>query len=201
MSETWIQVDEAQDVAASIRHALRSAQFVGDDPHAWKWVVLALHSALQGACVCHLTETASPLGAVNKKNEREWLEYFESSRSDPKAPEPNTHLMALPELLKKCRKPGSAGGPCGSTAIQISDSELEWLTRFHSRIRNQFTHFEPQTWILEVSGIPSIAKLISRIISDIHISGWAFRNFSDEEENEIKILIRELALHNWNEAS
>ncbi|NBN62251.1 hypothetical protein [Pannonibacter tanglangensis] len=193
MSETWIEVDEAQDVAASIRHALRSAQFVGEDPYAWKWVVLALHSALQGACVCHLTETASPLGAVKKKNRREWLEYYKLSRSDPTATEPKTHLMTLPELLKECRKLGSAGGPCGSTAIQISDSELEWLTRFHRHIRNQFTHFEPQTWILEVSGIPSIAKLISRIISDIYISGWAFRNFNENEANEFDVNIRKLS--------
>ena len=62
MSENWLITDESNDVAGSIRHALRTASFVGEDPQAWKWIALALHSALQGACVCHLSTTAMRAG-------------------------------------------------------------------------------------------------------------------------------------------
>jgi len=62
MAENWIRTDEAEDVAGSMRHAIRAGRLVAEDSQAWKWVVLAVHSALQGACVCHLTETAAPLG-------------------------------------------------------------------------------------------------------------------------------------------
>ena len=63
-TETWIRTDEAEDAAGSVRHALRAGEMTANDPQAWKWVALALHSALQGACVCHLTTTAAPIGAV-----------------------------------------------------------------------------------------------------------------------------------------
>ena len=62
------RLGEAEDIAGSIRHALRCQQFTSVDPQTWKWVALALHSALQGACVCHLVSTASPFGAVTKQN-------------------------------------------------------------------------------------------------------------------------------------
>jgi len=179
--ELWVRTDEAEDVAGSIRHALRCMNFVSDDPQAWKWVILALHAALQGACVCHLTTTASPLGAVTRKNASEWLAYFDESRSNTKIKSPKTKLMAFPDLLKEVRKPNSAGDRSNSDGIAIEDSELEWLIRIHCEFRNQFTHFSPTGWSFEVSGVPEIARLTARIIRDILCCGWAFRHLDGEQ--------------------
>lgn len=176
MAGNWLTTDEADDVAGSIRHAIRSSGFLLGDPHSWKWIALALHSALQGACVCHLTTTAAPVGALTKASTTEWLSYFEDSRSNPDAKPPNTRLMELPELLKAVRKPRSAGNGSSETGISISDQDLNWLRNFHDVVRNQFVHFEPMGWSLEVSGIPGIANLIARIINDIANVGWAFRH-------------------------
>jgi hypothetical protein len=170
-----VQTDEAEDVAASIRHFLRCRQLTSADTQAWKWVALSLHSALQGACVCHLETTASPIGVVTKENACEWMKYFEASRADPKAPAPKTKLLSLPDLLKAARKPKSAGDG-SSPGIQLSDRELEWLKRFHDEVRNQFVHFAPTGWLLDVSGIPSLGKLVARIIQEILNAGWAFRH-------------------------
>ena len=167
VAENWIQTDEAEDVAGSIRHVIRAAQFVGEDSLAWKWVVMALHSALQGACVCHLTTTAAPVGAVTERNAGDWLAYFEDSLTDPNAKPPKTHLMRLPDLLTAVRKPHSAGDCSNAAGVAISESELRWLRRFHKDIRNQFVHFEPMGWSIEVSGIPEIAKVVARIIGEI----------------------------------
>jgi hypothetical protein len=179
MAENWLTTDEADDVAGSIRHALRSANFLDDDAHTWKWIALALHSALQGACVCHLTTTAVPIGAVTKTNAAEWIAYFEESRTNSKAKPPQTKLMALPALLKAVRKPRSAGDSSNEAGISISDKDLNWLRYFHDVVRNQFVHFEPMGWSLEVSGIPGIATLTARIINEIADVGWAFR-YQDE---------------------
>lgn len=189
---TWITTDEAHDVAGSIRHALRCFDFVGEDPQAWKCVVLALHGALQGACICHLTTTAAPIGAVTKKNAEEWLEYFEASRmrSDLKAP--RTVLMTLPELLKAVRKPNSAGWGA-SREVEISDRELSWLKRIHDDLRNQFVHFEPKGWAIEVSGVPEVARLIARIVNDILDCGWAFRHLDEAELVSLRQSLNDLA--------
>jgi len=176
VSERWIRTDEAEDVAGSMRHALRCKEFLAVDDQAWKWFALALHSALQGACVCHLVTTASPVGAVTKRNAAEWLVYFEESRDNPELPNPHTYLMNFPELLKAIRKPQSAGDRSNQQGVALEDRELEWLARFNDQIRNQFVHFEPRGWSIEVPGMPNLAKLIVRLISDIALQGWAFRH-------------------------
>jgi hypothetical protein len=172
----WIRTDEAEDVAGSIRQALRCMTFTESDGQAWKWVALALHSALQGACVCHLVTTASPVGAVTERNAGEWLEYFEKRRDDPAARPPQTYLLILPDLLKALRKSRSAGDRSNASGVRLSDQELSWLRRFHDEVRNQFVHFEPMGWSLEVSDIPRLAQLIARIIEEILELGWAFRH-------------------------
>lgn len=195
--KNWIQTDEAADVAGSVRHAIRAAQFVCDDPLAWKWVAMALHSALQGACVCHLTTTAAPVGAVTERNAGEWLAYFEESRADPKAKPPKTYLMALPELISAVRKPHSAGDRSNDIGVAISESELNWLRRFHVEIRNQFAHFEPRGWSIEVSGISEIAKLVARIIGDILQIGWAFRHQDIAQRQELRGTLHTLGAMDW----
>lgn len=67
----WVRTDETEDVAGSLRHALLCGRHVAEDEHAWKWVRLALHSALQGASVCHLTTSFVPIGAVEPRNAAE----------------------------------------------------------------------------------------------------------------------------------
>lgn len=174
--DNWLTTDEADDVAGSVRHAILCGKAATSDPQAWKWTALALHSALQGACVCHLTTTAAPVGAVTARNAKEWLEYFETSRTNKDAKAPRAYLMALPDLLKKVRKSRSAGNGSNESGIAISPKELNWLRYFHDVVRNQFIHFEPMGWSLELSGIPGIAALSARIIGDIADAGWAFRH-------------------------
>lgn len=182
--EMWVSTNEAEDVACSIRHAVRCLQFVDDDPHVWKWVILALHAALQGACVCHLTTTAAPVGAVTKKNASEWLKYFDDMSANPRAEPPKTKLMSLPDLLKAVRKPNSFGG--GSRkGIAINDTELAWLTRIHNEFRNQFVHFSPAGWSFEISGVPKIARLVARIIKDIFDRGYGFRHLDEGQRQNM----------------
>jgi len=198
MVENWIRTDEVEDVAGSIRHVIRTAQFVSEDSLSWKWVVIALHSALQGACVCHLTTTAAPIGAVTERNTCEWLRYFDDSRTNLKAKPPKTYLMNLPDLLKAVRKSYSAGDRSNATGIAISESELNWLNRFHNELRNQFTHFEPAGWSIEVSGIPVTAKLIARIIGDILRTGWAFRHQDRAQREEMERILHILETIEWS---
>ena len=197
MAEVWVSTDEAEDVAGSIRHVLREARFVAEDPQAWKWVALGLHSALQGACVCHLIWSAPPLGAVTSRNAEEWIEYLEDSRTNPQARRPKTYLMALPDLLKAVRKPRSAGDRSNLAGIAISDSELSWLCNFHEQIRNQFVHFEPRGWSIEVSGIPEIAKFVSRVIQEILGVGYAFRRQDSDQREEMRQDLLKLASYEW----
>ena len=91
MTENILRTDEREDVAGSLRHTLASYKLLEDDPQAWKWVFLALYTALSGACVCHLT-TTSGLGALSDNSAKELSDYFERSRAEPGILYPATRL-------------------------------------------------------------------------------------------------------------
>ena len=175
-STSWLQTDEAEDVAGSIRHCIASLQLAASDEQAFKWVLLSLHSALQGACVCHLATTFPPIGVATRANEAEWLKWAEDSRATPDLPQPKTYVAKLPELLKRIRRPHSAGDRSNATGIGLSDTDLQWWTRIHGAIRNQFTHFAPRSWSIELSGISGLVFLTTRLISEMCDASWAFRH-------------------------
>lgn len=194
MVEKWLRTDEAEDVAASVRHALRCWSALKDDEQIWKWIALALHSSLQGACVCHLVTTFSPIGAVSRENAAEWMEYWRARDADPLAHPPKTYLLNLPGLIRLVRRNDTIGsGQSGVEGIKITKSELKWILKFHNTIRNQFVHFEPQGWAIELSGMPDIAKLVSRLITEILDAGWAFRHKNDDWKTALRASLNDLA--------
>jgi len=175
-SKIWFRTDHAEDVLASVRHAYACLKLADSDPGAWKWLVLSLHSALQGGCVCYLTTTAEPIGALTERSTINWLNFFEKSRIDVDVKPPQTRLASLPELLERIKRPNDAGEGTATSEINISQSELRDLNFLHSTFRNQFTHFAPMNWSIEISGLLLIVPVVTRIIRDIQSYGWAFRH-------------------------
>lgn len=99
-------------------------------------------------------------------------------------------------LRNAVRKVGSADDN-NSGQIAISDIELDWLTRIHSDIRNQFVDFEPMGMSVEVSGVPRIGQLVARIIKEIHSCGWAFRRLDTTKKNKMALDLEHLAEASW----
>lgn len=123
--------------------------------------------------------------------------YVERSRIDLNAKPPRTQLMALPKLLKAVRKPNSAGDRSNEVGIAITDAELAWLTRFHDSVRNQFVHFAPMGWSLEVSGIPEIGVLVARIINGILQAGYGFRRQDRSWRDALAADLAQLSSPGW----
>ena len=192
MDDQMLRTDEAEDVAGSIRHALLSLSNTDHDPQSWKWALLALHSALQGACVCHLITTATPIGVVSEKDAAKWVAFFHAFRNDSRTREPNTHVMALPELLAAIRVPKSAGDRSNVSGVQLREEEFQFLEYIHTEIRNEFVHFKPLGWSIEVSGITDLAKLVARIVREIEGFGWAFRHKDAAWRNALLVDLKKL---------
>ena len=63
----WLRTDEREDVAVSLLQCVNLLREAATQPRLWKWAILSLHNALQGAMACHLSGTAQ-FGALDKKN-------------------------------------------------------------------------------------------------------------------------------------
>ena len=92
--DKFIHFDECQDVLVSLEQCVTSLAQIRRTRCAWKWVVISLHSALQGAMVCHLSGTAQ-LGALAGKSSKEMLDWHERDRRGE---------LDVPEMRAKYKK-------------------------------------------------------------------------------------------------
>ena len=111
----------------------------------WKWAIIALHQALYGFAIC------STLGT-----DPTW------SLKEPSRPT-NSNLISTWEAINRSKKkewmPWGNSKPLETTLEE--DLAIETLVTI---FRNEFEHFRPRTWIIEVSGMPNIFKRVLRVI-------------------------------------
>lgn len=170
--EGWLDIDEFDDVRASLLILRDCLGHLTSNPLYWKWAILAAHSALQGACVCILTRTDG-LGALTDRSSEEMRKklYGEAGNrrnlDDPNCRWPDSRVESLPGLLVRL--------PDG-LRVKLPDAKAEYgfdlpgdLQRLH-QFRNRLTHFESTGWSIEMDGLPRIVRrafdLTSSIIRD-----------------------------------
>jgi hypothetical protein len=185
----WLRTDEPSDVVASIRHVLRLLDFVEGDRLVWKWVIIAAHSALQGAMVCHLSGTAQ-LGCLSSKRATAWLAWWrDETKSASKADREPKNYMAQPddlfERLYTSRKRIEQG--CGGI-LEISVSQKASFKTLNA-FRNKFIHFTPTIWSIELSGLPQIIGDIFSVIAQIASDDWPFRHLETQNRDELSVLL------------
>ena len=163
----WLQTDEQEEAVSSLEACARfSADLVSTDyEYHWKWVVVALHSAVQGFMVLAL-RGGNGLAALRPQNEARWLEARRRGQPPPK--ETLDGFLALYEKVKSDRMRFYVH----SQSFSPSDTHDTSLKRLNC-IRNDFIHFLPRSWALDVSGLPRIALDSLQLIDFL---GWRSGN-------------------------
>lgn len=178
MPGMYLDTDEQRDVLISIAELDRQLARVETDVQAWKFAIVSLMFAVNGALVCFLTGTMN-MGALRSDIAEKLRESREPGSTVP-LPEPR---LAQPEDLLKRAK----GGKRYDTArkvLAVSDgqsSSFELLVYF----RNQFTHFSPIGWSIEYSGLPERFLDVLGIIESVNNDSWAFRHLDEDDRAEL----------------
>ena len=145
--QAWLRTDEIEEFIDAVEHAAMFARQLRDDVRAWKWLIIALHSALQGACVCALGGHGTAGVEVLERRSRmlRWLQV--ESRKNPCAPPPEPRLASLVELFDRVRKPTCLPRPYTLEASVDMVADVNEL----NHLRNIFIHFLPGGLSSEVS--------------------------------------------------
>jgi hypothetical protein len=138
----WLWFNQYEDVLSSTDLLALVAPKLREQPSNWKWMVLAAHSGLQGALVCAITDS-SGTNILSKRSAKALLRWFDTFEGE----RPREHLDDFLALLKKYRKEY----PCHGTIRQ-----LKHLYKLHFEFRNNFTHFVPAYWSIEIAMFPPI---------------------------------------------
>ena len=176
-NRTYVRFDEREDVIASMELLTLLIPLANKTPRYWKWIIIAAQSAVQGALVCALSGTAG-IGALTKDLQSAWLAWFDTR----KGPVPDEKLADFKTLLKWARDPKILSPPLKLTTSQIRD-----LLKLHTHLRNNFTHFTPKGWSIEIAGLPRMVLaaiqtaewlMLNQTQISIHLSGNQKRSIS-----------------------
>ena len=143
----FVHFDECEDAVVAIELVGSQSVDVQKRPSQWKWVIMAMQNAVQGAMVLALSGTDG-CGALNPNSQQEnraWLQHL-----DPRHPR---RVMAnYNELLERIRKPELMEGPVPN----LSAEDHRNLQRLNDELRRQFAHFNPTGWGIELNYILNI---------------------------------------------
>ena len=167
-----------------------------------------MHNAAQGAMTCHFKATAQP-GCLSKRSAFEWLNWNERNRRSEiawigtrpnelgipgrrpatKKDRPPRQFMAKPDVLFyrffKDQLRVEAG--CGEILATNSHQRRSFTTI--NDFRNQFSHFTPLGWNIEILGLPRLLSDSINVIRMIAADPSGFQQFDElEKEATFKIM-------------
>jgi hypothetical protein len=133
---------------------------VRDKPSFWKWIVIAAHSALQGAMVCTFADSTGT-SVLTKKSGKEMLNFLNAEEHEEGA-YPGEWLSQFDELLERCQQ----GSPPIFEPLVLTPEQRRDIKKL-SFFRNEFAHFTPKGWWIEKVIFPRIVGVALDVTEDL----------------------------------
>lgn len=179
----YLRTDEESEAAQALRMAARFAEELHRDHTMWRWFIIALHSAVQGFMVLSLRH-GNGLMALTDKSAKQFLEAYEKGEPSPG----KERLDSFPNLYEKIKS--EAAGRYANNERFMGSADHDRAMKKLNTLRNEFIHFTPKGWSLELDGLPEIS---SRCLDVIEFIGWAPGNILWYEPENLEH--SQLALH------
>lgn len=162
----WARFSEETNALDYLAKTYFFIQEARKDVNAWKWVILCVHSALYGFAVCALKGT-NPANVTNKQG---WLINF-------------------PEAIKRCQDPKWMRMTVASKFLQLTPEQDQSINRLQKEFRNNFEHYVPKLWAIEVSGMPKIISHNLEAVRFLALESGNYAHFNQSQIIKIKSLI------------
>ena len=174
--EYW-RTDIEYDAAYSLVAASDFLALVDAKPHYWRWFVLAVHSAVQGALALALTN--GNLFHVQKPSVTcRMLAALESGSQGLEFPNP--HMDNFLRLYAKAKQ--AAYLRSGATPLPTDERHERALSSL-DEMRDEFVHFNSKSWSVEISYMIKTAAVACEVIDHVFESGAVLWH-SDESKKE-----------------
>ncbi len=167
----WLRVGEREDAVSALEFAVEVSSTLNVTPLNWKWLLIVIHNALQGALVCTLSGSHAT-GALSEKSMKAVWKWYEDSSTYTKSQHPKEWLAPPLELYErakqKCYMREFDGSPISTT--QDQDDDVKKL----NQLRRLFAHYTPCEWSIETEGLPRIVVNVVGVIEELlqHPAFW-----------------------------
>ncbi|MDD4795978.1 MAG: hypothetical protein PHG03_05440 [Bacilli bacterium] len=130
----------------------------------WKWISIALHGALYGFAICMLKGTNYER-VINESNNR---------------------LISFDEAIKRCQRPKYVKMTTISKELVLNHKQRESIRILKDLLRNNFIHYIPSNWSIEIHGCPNVAIDILSIIKFLALKSGNYLSLSDAQKKKVE---------------
>ena len=157
-----IEFNEKSNAIDCLERAFEYIQRVKKDPKLWKWVVISLFSSLYGFAICSIQGTNSKNVCEGKKGK----------------------LIGFKTALERCQN-----SERGKKKLSLTDTQSWAINKLHEEFRNNFQHFKPMLWAINIKGFPGIANDVLDVIRFLALNVSNSRGLSVSAERKVKSLV------------
>jgi hypothetical protein len=169
----WLRTDETEEAISALEMLAETAPSLIADIYRWKWVIISAHNALQGFMVIALRQ-GNGLLALKDNIAAQWLR---ANREGGEYP-----VEKLDNFLNLYKKVKSDRMLCyGHSKKYVATPDHNRSVKKLNELRNEFIHFVPKGWSLEVTGLPEICLNCLEVIEFL---AWESGNITLYEENQ-----------------
>ena len=168
--EKWLRFTAETNALDFLERAGKFIQQTESEIKAWKWVIISLHGALYGfaICACRSTDYENIIHRTKKGIER---------------------LITLDEALRICRDRKWMGTLYSGKPLELTESQEYSIKILKKSLRNNFEHYIPKSWSIEMHGLPSIAMDILDVIRFLSVETFRYQHLNQTQRRRIKSII------------
>jgi hypothetical protein len=164
--EKWLRLSEEKNAIDYLEKAAIFIKSVSKNYNDWKWVIIGLHGALYGFAIaaCRGTDSRS---VVTKKG----------------------RLISFWQALQRCQDQNHMKMLIHSKHLILTENQKESIEVLKSEFRNEFEHFKPKGWSIEIHGMPEIAIDVLEVIRFLSLETNTYVHLDEADRNRIEQLI------------
>lgn len=170
IKEKYLRFSEETNAIDYLERAGEFIKETSSNPRAWKWVILSLHGALYGFAIsaCKSSDYQSVVKKTKKGYER---------------------LITLDEALAMCQDKNWMGTLHGGLSLNLSTSQKDSIRRLKATLRNNFEHYIPGGWSIEMHGFPRISMDILDVIRFFAVETFRYQHLNQAQRKKIKSIV------------
>lgn len=167
----WLRLSEETNALDYLNKAYDYILLTATDIIAWKWVVLSLHTALYGFAICASkgTNPDNVTFVTTKKGKRK--------------------LLGFDDALVRCQDPDVMGMTILSRHLQLSSHQKESIEMLKKVLRNNFEHYMPMRWSIEIHGMPKIAIDVLDVIRFLALNTGNCVHLNQSQKKRVKTIV------------
>jgi hypothetical protein len=77
----------------------------------------------------------------------------------------------------------------GGLALRLTDSQKDSIRRLKKTLRNNFEHYVPRSWSIEIHGLPQISMDVLDVISFLAVDTFRYQNLNLSQRRKVKSIV------------